>query len=43
MFLEYAEIVFLCLFMSEMLIKMYGLGAKMYFQSAFNKFDCGVS
>ncbi|XP_067950470.1 voltage-dependent calcium channel type A subunit alpha-1-like [Watersipora subatra] len=41
-FLSYAEYIFLCLFMSEMIIKMYGLGMKIYFMSAFNKFDCVV-
>ncbi|RXN26532.1 voltage-dependent P Q-type calcium channel subunit alpha-1A-like protein [Labeo rohita] len=33
---------FLCLFMSEMLIKMYGLGTRPYFHSSFNCFDCAV-
>ncbi|XP_070531532.1 voltage-dependent calcium channel type A subunit alpha-1-like [Ptychodera flava] len=41
-FLRYAEWAFLCLFISEMLIKMYGLGPKIYFKSSFNKFDCVV-
>ncbi|XP_071506831.1 voltage-dependent calcium channel type A subunit alpha-1-like isoform X9 [Diadema antillarum] len=41
-FLYYAEIVFLCIFIMEMLIKMYGMGPRVYFQSAFNKFDCLV-
>ncbi|KAJ6638739.1 Voltage-dependent calcium channel type A subunit alpha-1, partial [Pseudolycoriella hygida] len=36
-FLYYAEFVFL-----EMLIKMYALGAGVYFESAFNRFDCVV-
>ncbi|KAF6033619.1 hypothetical protein EB796_008072 [Bugula neritina] len=40
--LLYTEVVFLVLFMSEMGIKMYGLGMKYYFMSAFNKFDCVV-
>lgn len=39
----YAEFVFLGLFMSEMLIKMYGLGIQPYFHSSFNCFDCVVS
>ena len=26
-----------------MLLKMYGLGPKVYFKSAFNRFDCAVS
>ncbi|VDL62344.1 unnamed protein product [Hymenolepis diminuta] len=42
-FLYYAEYVFLGLFMTEMLLKMYGLGFRLYFQSAFNIFDCVVS
>lgn len=29
--------------MSEMFIKMYGLGTRPYFHSSFNCFDCGVS
>lgn len=41
-FLFYAEFVFLGLFMSEMLIKMYGLGIQPYFHSSFNRFDCVV-
>ncbi|XP_045145639.1 voltage-dependent P/Q-type calcium channel subunit alpha-1A, partial [Echinops telfairi] len=41
-FLYYAEFVFLGLFMSEMFIKMYGLGTRPYFHSSFNCFDCGV-
>lgn len=28
--------------MSEMVIKMYALGPRCYFQSAFNRFDCIV-
>ena len=42
LFAEIAEIVFLCLFLTEMLIKMWGLGFEMYFHSSFNKFDCLV-
>ncbi|XP_048651295.1 voltage-dependent P/Q-type calcium channel subunit alpha-1A, partial [Marmota marmota marmota] len=42
-FLYYAEFIFLGLFMSEMFIKMYGLGTRPYFHSSFNCFDCGVS
>lgn len=38
----YAEFVFLGLFMSEMFIKMYALGPRIYFESAFNRFDCVV-
>lgn len=41
-FLDYAEFVFLGLFMSEMFIKMYALGPRIYFESAFNRFDCVV-
>ncbi|XP_037083301.1 voltage-dependent calcium channel type A subunit alpha-1-like isoform X2 [Pollicipes pollicipes] len=42
LFLYYAEFVFLGLFISEMLIKMYALGPRIYFESAFNRFDCVV-
>ncbi|XP_038116916.1 voltage-dependent calcium channel type A subunit alpha-1 isoform X2 [Culex quinquefasciatus] len=42
LFLYYAEFVFLGLFMCEMLIKMYALGPRIYFESAFNRFDCIV-
>uniref|UniRef100_A0A1A9VUL9 Ion transport domain-containing protein n=1 Tax=Glossina austeni TaxID=7395 RepID=A0A1A9VUL9_GLOAU len=38
----YAEYVFLGLFMSEMFIKMYALGPRIYFESSFNRFDCVV-
>ncbi|KAA0707598.1 Voltage-dependent P/Q-type calcium channel subunit alpha-1A [Triplophysa tibetana] len=41
-FLYYAEFIFLGLFMSEMMIKMYGLGTRPYFHSSFNCFDCAV-
>uniref|UniRef100_A0A3B3CKV4 Voltage-dependent P/Q-type calcium channel subunit alpha-1A n=1 Tax=Oryzias melastigma TaxID=30732 RepID=A0A3B3CKV4_ORYME len=41
-FLFYAEFIFLGLFMTEMLIKMYGLGIQPYFHSSFNCFDCVV-
>jgi voltage-dependent calcium channel N type alpha-1B len=41
-FLYYAEYVFLGLFLSEMFIKMYALGPRIYFESAFNRFDCVV-
>ncbi|XP_049459706.1 voltage-dependent N-type calcium channel subunit alpha-1B isoform X1 [Epinephelus fuscoguttatus] len=37
-----AEFVFLGLFLTEMTLKMYGLGARNYFHSSFNCFDCGV-
>lgn len=41
-FLDYAEFAFLGLFMCEMLVKMYALGPRIYFESAFNRFDCIV-
>ncbi|CAG9865175.1 unnamed protein product [Phyllotreta striolata] len=41
-FLYIAEFVFLGLFMTEMFIKMYALGPRIYFESAFNRFDCVV-
>ncbi|XP_046452679.1 voltage-dependent calcium channel type A subunit alpha-1-like isoform X9 [Daphnia pulex] len=41
-FLYYAEFAFLGLFMTEMCIKMYALGPRIYFESAFNRFDCVV-
>uniref|UniRef100_A0A3B3RLK8 Voltage-dependent P/Q-type calcium channel subunit alpha-1A n=1 Tax=Paramormyrops kingsleyae TaxID=1676925 RepID=A0A3B3RLK8_9TELE len=41
-FLYFAEFIFLGIFMSEMLIKMYGLGTQPYFHSSFNCFDCIV-
>ncbi|KAF3702286.1 Voltage-dependent N-type calcium channel subunit alpha-1B Brain calcium channel III [Channa argus] len=37
-----AEFVFLGLFLTEMSMKMYGLGARNYFHSSFNCFDFGV-
>uniref|UniRef100_A0A8D3BXC2 Calcium channel, voltage-dependent, N type, alpha 1B subunit, a n=1 Tax=Scophthalmus maximus TaxID=52904 RepID=A0A8D3BXC2_SCOMX len=37
-----AEFVFLGLFLAEMSMKMYGLGAQNYFHSSFNCFDFGV-
>uniref|UniRef100_A0A8C7R8R2 Voltage-dependent N-type calcium channel subunit alpha n=1 Tax=Oncorhynchus mykiss TaxID=8022 RepID=A0A8C7R8R2_ONCMY len=37
-----AEFVFLGLFLSEMSLKMYGLGARNYFHSSFNCFDFSV-
>ncbi|PRD33048.1 UNVERIFIED_CONTAM: Voltage-dependent calcium channel type A subunit alpha-1 [Trichonephila clavipes] len=39
---DYAEYVFLGLFISEMLLKVYALGARIYFESAFNRFDCVI-
>ncbi|XP_078075293.1 putative voltage-dependent R-type calcium channel subunit alpha-1E [Mustelus asterias] len=41
-FLYYAEFTFLGLFLSEMFLKMYGCGLRLYFHSSFNCFDCGV-
>ncbi|KAF5405242.1 hypothetical protein PHET_01289 [Paragonimus heterotremus] len=41
-FLYYAEFVFLGLFFTEMLLKMYGLKIRIYFESTFNIFDCTV-
>ncbi|KAJ8968302.1 hypothetical protein NQ317_013709 [Molorchus minor] len=41
-FLFYAEFVFLGLFMTEMFVKMYALGPRLYFESAFNRFDAVV-
>ncbi|XP_033643023.1 voltage-dependent P/Q-type calcium channel subunit alpha-1A-like isoform X11 [Asterias rubens] len=41
-FLTRAEYVFLGIFITEMAIKIYGLGPQTYFKSAFNKFDCLV-
>jgi len=40
---DYAEFVFLGLFISEMLLKIYALGPTNYIKSAFNRFDCFVS
>ncbi|PFX33508.1 Voltage-dependent calcium channel type A subunit alpha-1 [Stylophora pistillata] len=37
-----SEYVFLSIFIVEMLLKMYGLGPRVYFKSAFNRFDCAV-
>uniref|UniRef100_A0A669B273 Calcium voltage-gated channel subunit alpha1 E n=1 Tax=Oreochromis niloticus TaxID=8128 RepID=A0A669B273_ORENI len=41
-FLYYAEFLFLALFLTEMLLKMYSLGPRLYFHSSFNCFDCSV-
>ncbi|KAH8859404.1 Voltage-dependent calcium channel type A subunit alpha-1 [Schistosoma japonicum] len=41
-FLYYAEFVFLGLFITEMLLKVYGLNVRIYFESSFNIFDCVV-
>eukprot|EP00095_Tigriopus_kingsejongensis_P005232 maker-scaffold1237_size53912-snap-gene-0.7 protein:Tk05232 transcript:maker-scaffold1237_size53912-snap-gene-0.7-mRNA-1 annotation:"hypothetical protein DAPPUDRAFT_333049" len=41
-FLYYAEFVFLGLFITEMVVRMYALGPRIYFESSFNRFDCIV-
>ncbi|EUB57745.1 Voltage-dependent L-type calcium channel subunit alpha-1D [Echinococcus granulosus] len=41
-FLHLAEFVFLGLFLTEMLLKIFALGPFLYFQSSFNIFDCVV-
>uniref|UniRef100_A0A8D3DQ56 Voltage-dependent calcium channel type A subunit alpha-1 n=1 Tax=Scophthalmus maximus TaxID=52904 RepID=A0A8D3DQ56_SCOMX len=41
-FLYYAEFLFLALFLTEMFLKMYSLGPRLYFHSSFNCFDCSV-
>uniref|UniRef100_A0A914V580 Ion transport domain-containing protein n=1 Tax=Plectus sambesii TaxID=2011161 RepID=A0A914V580_9BILA len=41
-FLKYAEYVFLAIFVCEMAVKMFGMGAHQYFASSFNIFDCIV-
>lgn len=40
---DYAEFLFLALFLTEMFLKMYSLGPRLYFHSSFNRFDCSVS
>lgn len=40
---DYAEFLFLGLFLLEMALKMYGMGPRLYFHSSFNCFDFGVS
>ncbi len=40
---DIAEFVFLGLFLTEMLLKVFALGPTLYFQSSFNIFDCVVS
>lgn len=42
LFPDFAEFVFLGLFMMEMWVKMYALGPRIYFESSFNRFDCVV-
>ncbi|KAJ4932524.1 hypothetical protein JOQ06_010942, partial [Pogonophryne albipinna] len=41
-FLYFAELIFLGIFLTEMFIKMYGLGKQAYLNSSFNCFDCIV-
>lgn len=41
-FLYYTEFVFLGLFLTEMIVRMYALGPRIYFESTFNRFDCIV-
>ncbi|KAJ6647412.1 Voltage-dependent calcium channel type A subunit alpha-1, partial [Pseudolycoriella hygida] len=41
-FSNYAEYIFLSLFISEMVLKMYAIGLRKHFESAFNRFDCIV-
>ncbi|XP_077390702.1 voltage-dependent R-type calcium channel subunit alpha-1E isoform X2 [Festucalex cinctus] len=41
-FLYYAEFLFLALFLTEMFLKMYSLGPRLYFHSSFNCFDFSV-
>lgn len=38
----YAEFLFLALFLTEIFLKMYSLGPRLYFHSSFNCFDCSV-
>lgn len=40
--LEYAEFVFLAIFVGEMLLKIFAMGYRSYFASKFNRFDCIV-
>ena len=35
---EIAEYVFLCLFLTEMFVRIYALGPRIYFESSFNRF-----
>ncbi len=41
-FSDTAEFVFLGLFIFEMLLRMWALGPRIYFESSFNRFDCLV-
>ena len=42
LYLDTCELVFLVIFIAEMLFKMFGLGFHTYFASAFNCFDFTV-
>ena len=39
---EHTNQVFVCFFISEMLLKMYAVGLKLYMVSSFNRFDFAV-
>ncbi|XP_061567352.1 voltage-dependent P/Q-type calcium channel subunit alpha-1A isoform X9 [Cololabis saira] len=41
-FLNFAEFIFLGIFLTEMCVKLYGLGRQAYLNSSFNCFDCIV-
>ena len=41
-FSDVAEFFFLGLFIFEMLLRMWALGPRIYFESSFNRFDCLV-
>ena len=41
-FLEIAEYVFLGLFLTEMFVRMYALGPRIYFESSFNRWEAAV-
>lgn len=40
---DFAEFIFLGIFLTEMFVKLYGLGRQAYLNSSFNCFDCSVS
>ena len=42
LFSDVAEFFFLGLFIFEMLLRMWALGPRIYFESSFNRFDCLV-
>lgn len=39
---DITEVIFLCLFVFEVLFKLYAMGFRTYYLSAFNRFDCLV-